>query len=334
MNAYLREPPENDISSLIRTSEGLRMRSLDSVVFNGAEVIGGRSRETNNVASDNGIDMLSPLSGSMRGFDFEDLDNQVPSGRRSAPPKSPSTAASFSMAAESLAPADLPPRPSSTLPVVPPPHAIATPRPTLMFAIASDDAEEVERVLAAGEARPDDSVGPQSALEFALTSENLSHKTEIVKTLLAYGADAGSLPDNIRREVVGGCDSAGGEASESTDVVVDLASSQQETVPSEGGGAPGHKRRASLLNPATKYYLKRAAATAGAQAPPALRRTIFRPLARMRFDFVGQDRALEQLYWVLGMHAAQQQPRGGPIAPLVVLCCGRPPQTSYYNALF
>jgi hypothetical protein len=75
----------------------------------------------------------------------------------------------------------------------PPMYAIATPPPALMFAIASDDVHQVRRVLENGGAGPNDPVGPQSALAFALTNDQLSHKVEIVKTLLAYGADPAVL---------------------------------------------------------------------------------------------------------------------------------------------
>jgi hypothetical protein len=68
-------------------------------------------------------------------------------------------------------------------------HAVSAAKPTLMFAIASDDIAEVKRVLESGEASPNDAVGPQTALEFALTNDQLLNKMEIVKTLLAYGAD-------------------------------------------------------------------------------------------------------------------------------------------------
>ena len=37
-------------------------------------------------------------------------------------------------------------------------HAIATPRPTLLFAIASDDVNEVRRVLESGEASPNEEI--------------------------------------------------------------------------------------------------------------------------------------------------------------------------------
>ena len=89
-------------------------------------------------------------------------------------------------------PAVAPPtiRPTSVASVRPEPsHAIATPRPTLLFAIAADDVDEVRRVLESGEAGPNDDVGPQSALAFALTADQLKHKVEIVKLLLAHGAN-------------------------------------------------------------------------------------------------------------------------------------------------
>jgi hypothetical protein len=63
-----------------------------------------------------------------------------------------------------------------------------------MFAIASDDVEQVRQVLESGEADPNQLVGPQAALAFALSNENLTNKLEIVKTLLAFGADPKALP--------------------------------------------------------------------------------------------------------------------------------------------
>ncbi|KAI9070060.1 hypothetical protein FKP32DRAFT_21591, partial [Trametes sanguinea] len=85
------------------------------------------------------------------------------------------------------------PRPESMLFI--PVHAIATPRPTLLFALASDNLEEVRRVLESGEARPNDDVGPQSALAFTLANDKLKNKMAMVKLLLAYGADASALRD-------------------------------------------------------------------------------------------------------------------------------------------
>jgi hypothetical protein len=67
-----------------------------------------------------------------------------------------------------------------------------------MFAIASDDVQEIHRVLESGEAGPNDQLGPQSALAFTLTNDRLVHKIEIVKMLLAYGADPSVLKNPER----------------------------------------------------------------------------------------------------------------------------------------
>lgn len=83
-------------------------------------------------------------------------------------------------------------------------HAISTAKPTLMFAVASDDVAEVKRVLESGDVGPSDKVGPQTALEFALTNEHLQHKMEIVKMLLAYGADPRDVKQRRASRVVGG----------------------------------------------------------------------------------------------------------------------------------
>jgi hypothetical protein len=83
-------------------------------------------------------------------------------------------------------------------------HAIATPRPTLLFAIASDDVSEVRRVLDSGHAGANDQVGPQSALAFTLTNDQLKNKMEIVKTLLAFGADPSELNPPQHRTPSGG----------------------------------------------------------------------------------------------------------------------------------
>jgi hypothetical protein len=88
-------------------------------------------------------------------------------------------------------PVALPSRPPSVIQT--PVHAVAMPKPSLLFAIASDDVNQVRQVLESGDAGPNDQVGPQSALAFTLTNDQLSHKNEIVKALLAYGADPSAL---------------------------------------------------------------------------------------------------------------------------------------------
>jgi len=64
-----------------------------------------------------------------------------------------------------------------------------------MFAIASDNVEQVKQVLESGGVNPNEAVGPQSALAFTLTNDKLTNKLEIVKALLAYGAD----PEFVKR---------------------------------------------------------------------------------------------------------------------------------------
>lgn len=76
------------------------------------------------------------------------------------------------------------------------PPASSPPRPQLLFAIASDQPEEVERLLSTGEASVEEPTGSgQGLLEFTVANENLKNKTEIVKILLKYGAD----PEQLRR---------------------------------------------------------------------------------------------------------------------------------------
>lgn len=278
----------------------------------------GTSIATNKSGHTSGLDLLSPLSGSMRGFEFNELSRwQWPGSSRNSVSSYYSPVISSQSRRVSIAPtsnlslntprtAEKPLTPTN---IVAPSHAIATPRPTLIFAIASDDPKEVERVLSEGEARPDDDVGPQSALEFALTNEALNHKTEIVKLLLAYGANPNILPQDLRNAYAQHTGQAKSEASEE-----DEKDDELSELPSEGSVSVKRRKRESVLNPAMKYYLNRAG---GSLSSAALRRTDFRSLGRMRFDFVGQDRALEHLYWVLSMHS--QQPIG---TPLVVLCCG------------
>ncbi|KAH9900848.1 P-loop containing nucleoside triphosphate hydrolase protein [Cubamyces lactineus] len=167
-----------------------------------------------------------------------------------------------------------------------PVHAIATPRPTLLFALASDDVEEVRRVLESGEARPNDDVGPQSALAFTLANGQLKNKMAMVKLLLAYGADASAL-----READ---DEDDGERS------------------SKKGSRPISKLLEEA-DPATRYYIERANSPQTRRASALIHRSFFRPLTRVRYDLIGQDRVLEQLFRVLSMPT---------MAPIVVLLCG------------
>jgi hypothetical protein len=93
---------------------------------------------------------------------------------------------------------------SSRPPATPP---LPINKPKLFFAIASSQPEEVARLLATGEASPNETVGPQDihALAFALDSmkhgdpADLPKKEEIVTTLLSYGADPHVIGDASKR---------------------------------------------------------------------------------------------------------------------------------------
>ena len=166
-----------------------------------------------------------------------------------------------------------------------------------MFAIASDDIEQVRQVLESGDANPNDSFGPQSALAFTLTNDKLTKKLDIVKTLLSYGAD----PSTAKKiEPPNSSPSEGQMSEQSTDLV------PERTV----------KNGRDL---ATRYYVDRADAAHTQQSSALIHRSTFRPLTRVRYELIGQDRALEQLFRVLSMHSRQLT-----IAPIVVMLCGKP----------
>jgi len=196
-----------------------------------------------------------------------------------------------------------------------PSHAIATPRPTLMFAIASDDVSEVRRVLDSGEANPNDQVGPQSALKFALTNEQLTNRLEIVKTLLAYGAD----PAGLR-----GSPSDRQERSRRSSVVISGSSPAHVGHSLNASEIEGRKEvdpefeaMKSQMDPATRYFINRADAPKTRRTSALIHRSFFRPLARMRYDIVGQDCAFEQLFRRLSI-----QSQNLSVSPLVVMLCG------------
>jgi len=196
-----------------------------------------------------------------------------------------------------------------------PSHAIATPRPTLMFAIASDDVSQVQQVLDNGEANPNDQVGPQSALKFALTNDQLTNRLEIVKTLLAYGADPAGLRDSS---------SGGQEHSRRSSVVISGSSPAHvghSLNASEIGGQkevdPAFEAMKSQMDPATRYFINRADAPKNRCTSALIHRSFFRPLTRMRYDIIGQDCAFEQLFRCLSI-----QSQNLSVSPLVVMLCG------------
>jgi len=172
-------------------------------------------------------------------------------------------------------------------------YAIATPPPTLMFAIASDNVDQVRQVLKNGDAGPNDLVGPQSALAFALTNDQLAHKMDIVKTLLAYGAD----PTVLKKE---GLALPPGAQDNDDDPSLPLSNALMDA-----------------MDPATKYYIERADAPQTGRTSALIQQSFFRPLTRVRYELIGQDRALEQLFRALSIHSRQLT-----VTPIVVLLCG------------
>lgn len=95
-------------------------------------------------------------------------------------------------------------RPKSATPFqTPSTPPIPTERPKLFFAIASTKPDEVARLLATGEASPNETVGPHDMHALTFAMENMAHgdpamlpqMEEVVTTLLSYGADPTVLED-------------------------------------------------------------------------------------------------------------------------------------------
>lgn len=164
-----------------------------------------------------------------------------------------------------------------------------------MFAIASDDPDAVRTVLERGDVSPNDDVGPQSALAFALTNDRLQNRVEIVKALLSYGADPAALRDPTRNPP------HWADAAERDSMVV----------------SPPPTTSLEAMDPATRYYIARAEAPQTKRSSALVQRTFFRPLTRARYEIVGQDRVFEQLFLIINQHT-----RSFAVAPIVVLLCG------------
>lgn len=166
-----------------------------------------------------------------------------------------------------------------------------------MFAIASDDVEQVRQVLESGGADPNDCFGPQSALAFTLTNDKLTKKLDIVKTLLSYGAD----PTTAKK------------------MEPPYSSPPEGQVPEPSADLVPEPTVMNGMDLATKYYVDQADAPHTQQSSALIHRSFFRPLTRVRYELIGQDRALEQLFRVLSMHSRQLA-----ITPIVVMLCGKP----------
>lgn len=167
-------------------------------------------------------------------------------------------------------------------------------RPQLLFAIASDKPEMVENLLASGQSFVNEMADSGTdLLSFTVSNENLKHKTEIVKTLLKYGADPAVLTRHESQV------------------------SLQGPLKEEGKDSPvimanGH------MNAAMEYFLTRQSLDLDSKPTlQVLEQTSFAPLAKARFDIIGQDRVLDEFYRVIGLHS-QRKSRNA----LVILLCG------------
>ncbi|KAG8776075.1 hypothetical protein FRC12_001112 [Ceratobasidium sp. 428] len=169
---------------------------------------------------------------------------------------------------------------------------ISQTKPLLFFAIAKNSAQEVERLLQEGEVQPNDKAGPDDlpALAFALSNEQLSDKTQIVKSLLSHGADPASVLH--RKSGSGVFDDA------------ELALSS---------------RIEQGINPAIRYYLNRKRMTIPALQADLLEKNNFGALTRAGFSIIGQDSALDELIRVVAGHCRRQT-----LNPLVIVFSGGP----------
>src|SRR6266699_1810057 len=69
---------------------------------------------------------------------------------------------------------------------------------------------------------------------------------------------------------------------------------------------------------AGRYYVSRAEAPQTRRISKLLQQSLFHPLARVRYEIVGQDHVFEQLFTILNQHSKTHS-----MAPLVILLCGR-----------
>jgi len=67
-----------------------------------------------------------------------------------------------------------------------------------------------------------------------------------------------------------------------------------------------------------RYYVSRAEAPQTRRISKLLQQSSFRPLARVRYEIVGQDHVFEQLFTILNQHSKTHS-----TAPLVILLCGK-----------
>ncbi|KZT34719.1 P-loop containing nucleoside triphosphate hydrolase protein [Sistotremastrum suecicum HHB10207 ss-3] len=157
----------------------------------------------------------------------------------------------------------------------------------LYFAIASDRPSEVQRLLETGEVSPNDGSGPQNPLVFAASNEHLEHRSEIVRTLLAHGADPSVLDKHEQPESI----------TENQDP---------------------QRNSLKAYDPSVRYYVSQAMNYKDHKPSAAIKSVPkFAPLARLRFKLIGQTLVLDEFYRALSIQALR-----GDNVPLVVLFCG------------
>ncbi|KAF8333070.1 P-loop containing nucleoside triphosphate hydrolase protein [Cantharellus anzutake] len=159
----------------------------------------------------------------------------------------------------------------------------STSRPHLFFALASDSPNQVEKLLSSGKANANDTAGPQDlpALVFSLTNDQLLNKTEIVKTLLAHGADPSAVEHLVPHD-----------------------SSDEESKDLEESPLAGQIRIA--LNPAIGYYIGRPNAVTQGQRE-ALQAGQYEPLLQARFYLIGQDLVLQEMTRAVASHSKRKK---------------------------
>ena len=75
--------------------------------------------------------------------------------------------------------------------------------------------------------------------------------------------------------------------------------------------------KGDILTSTFRYYVQRADSAHTRKTSALINRSFFRPLTRVRYDLVGQDRALEELFRLLKIHSRQVS-----TAPVVVMFSG------------
>jgi hypothetical protein len=125
--------------------------------------------------------------------------------------------------------------------------SVANPAPHLFFALASDSPAKVSKLLSSGQADANDTAGPNDlpALVFSLTNDQLRNKTEIVKTLLAHGAD----PSVVQHLVP----SAGPESGQFADSAFVGGGEDDQTEVGEADESPLASKLRETMNPAIRY---------------------------------------------------------------------------------